>query len=86
MKSSLTELNDNLMDRLREVSAADLDDEQMERVIKRAKASVQVAGAIIDNGRLVLDGAKFMANQGIAINRGDFPMLPGAAPRADDDD
>ena len=77
-KNSLLDLNDLLMTRLVELDDDKLDDEQLMRVVKRAEASVKIAGAVVENGRLMLDGARFMADQGVAVDRGILPMLPSS--------
>lgn len=84
-KNPLLELNAHLTARLDDLAGADLDDgETLAKIVKRAEATVKVADAMVGNGRLVLDAAKFMADQGIPIKRDDIAMLPGAGARDKD--
>ena len=63
------------MARLEELGQEDLSPEQLENVVKRAEASVKVAGAMIDNGRLVLDAQRLVADHGVVIDQSAMPML-----------
>lgn len=58
-KNTLGDLNEYLFEQLDRLSNDDLDDEQLNKEVKRAKTMTDVAAKIIDNGSLVLQAEKF---------------------------
>ena len=75
MKNSMLDVHNLLIARLEELAQENLTPEQLENVVKRADASVKVAGAMIDNGRLVLDAQRLIADYGVIIDQSAMPML-----------
>lgn len=64
MKNSLQDLNDHLFAQLERLSDEDLDGEALEKEIARSKAVGDMAGKIIDNAHVVLEGEKLRAEYG----------------------
>lgn len=64
MKNSLTDLNNHLFAQLERLNDEDLDGEALEKEIARSKAVGDMAGKIIDNARVVLEGEKLRAEYG----------------------
>jgi hypothetical protein len=62
MKNKLTDLNDILFAQLERLTNEDLSPEALEAELQRTQSVVQVADRIVDNARLQLDGAKFVAS------------------------
>ncbi|WP_207729365.1 hypothetical protein [Clostridium sp. 'deep sea'] len=60
MKNTLGDLNNHLFAQLERLSDEDLTGESLREEIGRAKAVNDVATRIIANGKLVLEGQKFM--------------------------
>lgn len=58
MKNSLTDLNNYLFESLERINDDELDDEALEKELKRAEATTKVAKVIIDNASLQLDALK----------------------------
>ena len=75
-KNSVMDVHNHLMARLEELGDEEKTDEEMQDAIARAEASVKVAGAIVENQRVVLNTVRFMAEQGVLVTRNDFPALP----------
>ena len=69
-----------LMARLEELNQEDLAPEQLDNVVKRAETSVKVASAMINNGRLVLDAQRLVAEHGFSIDQTAMPMLTAKKP------
>lgn len=85
MKNKPIDVHNHLMTRLERLCDEDVSGEELEEEIKRSRAAVDVAGAIVDNQRLVLDAASLVAKSGIALERSDLPMLVNQR-RANGDD
>lgn len=64
MKNKLTDLNDILFAQLERLTNEDLSAEALDLELQRTTSVVQVADRIVDNARLQLDGAKFVADHG----------------------
>lgn len=60
MKNTLGDLNNHLFAQLERLSDEDIKGEDLKEEIGRAKAVVDIATKIIENGNLVLQGQKFM--------------------------
>ena len=80
MKNSMLDTHNHLMARLEELNQEGLTPEQLDNVVKRAETSVKVAGAMINNGRLVLDAQRLVAEHGVVIDQGSMPMLTAKKP------
>lgn len=59
MKNKLTDLNDHLFAQLERLSDEDLQGEDLESEINRAKAITAISGQIIQNGNLALKAESF---------------------------
>lgn len=70
---NLGDLNTHLFDQLNRLNAEDLKGEELKEEINRAKAVSDISRQIIDNGRLVLEAAKFKDDR-FNIDE-DLPML-----------
>lgn len=75
MKNKPIDVHNHLMTRLERLCDEDLGGEELDEEIRRSKAAVDVAGAIVDNQRLVLDAATLAFKSGIDLERPDLPML-----------
>ena len=70
---NLGDLNTHLFDQLNRLNAEDLKGEELKEEINRAKVVSDISRQIIDNGRLVLEAAKFKDDR-FNIDE-DLPML-----------
>lgn len=61
MKNTLGDLNNHLFAQLERLGEEDLQGEQLQEEIERAKAVTSIANQIISNGNLVLNAEKFKA-------------------------
>lgn len=52
MKNTLSDLNNHLFEQLERLNNEDLDEEQLEKEIKRSEGMTQIAEQIIKNGEL----------------------------------
>lgn len=75
MKNKMTDLNDHLFAQLERLGDEDLDAEQLQKEIGRAKAMTDVAGKIIDNAKLALDATKLQVEYG-GVNRKAIELPP----------
>lgn len=71
-KTTLTDLNEYLFQQLDALTNEDLNEEELERAIKRSEAVTKVAKTIIDNGNLALSAKKHLDEYG----QGDAVELP----------
>lgn len=78
-KNTAVDLQDHLMARIEALSDEGLKGEKLDSEIRRTEATVKVAGAMIDNARVVLDAQRLLAEYGgkPALDRKSFPMLIG---------
>ncbi|WP_096269379.1 hypothetical protein [Paucisalibacillus globulus] len=60
MKNTLGDLNNHLFAQLERLNDEDIKGEDLKEEIERSKAVTGIAKNIIDTGKLVLDGQKFM--------------------------
>jgi hypothetical protein len=58
MKNKLSDLNNHLFEQIERLNDDDLKGDDLEREIRRGQAMCNVAGRIIDNGKLVLEAVK----------------------------
>lgn len=65
MKNTLTDLNNYLFEALERLQDGELDDEALDREIKRQEATCKVADAIIRNGELALKTMKHLDAYGV---------------------
>lgn len=70
MKTTLGDLNDYLFEVLDRISNDDLDDETLDREIKRADTTTKIARTIIDNANVALQFKKHCDEYGIKNNIG----------------
>ena len=63
-KNSMTDLTNHLFEQLERLNDEELTDEELARECNRAKAMEGIAKTIIDNRKLALDTAKFLAENG----------------------
>lgn len=61
VRNKLSDLNDHLFMALERLGDEEITGEKPEEEIERSKALTTVAGKIIDNGRLILDAQKTVA-------------------------
>lgn len=61
-KNTLKDLNDHLFMQLERLSDEGMTESQLKAEIKRSQQIANVAGKVIDNGKLVLDAQKFRDN------------------------
>lgn len=59
--TSLSALNDMLFQQLETITNPDLDNEELEKELKRTKAVSDIATKIVDNAKLKLDAIKLKA-------------------------
>lgn len=74
MKNTLTDLNNCLFEQLERLQDDELDEEGLEREIKRSEAVQKVAKTIIENGALALSAKKHLDEYGQG-ERVELPML-----------
>lgn len=61
MKNKLEDLNNHLFEQLERLNDVDLTGDELDEELKRAKAVASISSQIIENGRLVLDAQKHVA-------------------------
>lgn len=74
MKNTLTDLNNYLFEAIERLNDDDLDEEQLDREIKRSEAVQKVAKTIIENGTLALNAKKHLDEYGKGSNV-ELPLL-----------
>lgn len=72
MKNTLTDLNNYLFEAIERINDDSLDDEQLDREIKRGEAVQKIAKTVIENGNLALQAKKHLDEYG----KGDGVELP----------
>ncbi len=65
MTSNLSDLNNHLFSQLERLGDKSLDQEGVEREVRRTNAIVSVSEQIIDNARVALDAAELVAKHGV---------------------
>ena len=76
MKNTLTDLNNYLFECIERLMDDDLNEDQLEKEIKRSEAMQKVAKNIIDNNKLALDAQKHFDEMGLGISVS-IPLLEG---------
>ena len=64
MKNTLTDLNNYLFEAIERLNDDELNDEQLEKEIRRSEAVQKVAKTIIENGALALQAKKHLDEYG----------------------
>lgn len=64
MKNTLTDLNNYLFEALERINDDDMDEEGLDKEIKRAEATTKVATTIINNANVQLNAMKHMDEYG----------------------
>ena len=80
MKNSLADINNYLFESLERINDDDLNDEALEKELKRADATTKVAKVMIDNARLQLDALKHADEYG--YNKGGH-VIAGMLPQTE---
>lgn len=76
MKNTLTDLNNHLFEALERLNDEDLDDEGLDRELRRAEGTVKIADKIIQNGELALRTMQHLNEYGLTQkDAGLAPML-----------
>ena len=75
MKNTLTDLNNHLFEELERLNDEDLDDEQIERELKRAEGMTKIAQQIIQNGELAYKTMVHMDEYGYNIDKRGVPAM-----------
>lgn len=79
MRNTISDLNNYLFETLEKLSDDSLDNEEMDKELKRSKAITNVAKTIIDNGKLGLDVMKHLNDYGYNnsnVNNEDLAPVP----------
>ena len=74
MKNTLTDLNNYLFESIERLNDDELNEEELDREIKRSEAIGKVAKTIIDNGSLALQAKKYLDEYGYEVSV-ELPML-----------
>lgn len=74
MKNTISDLNNYLFESLERLNDDSLDNEQLEKEIRRSEAVQKVAKTIIENGTLALQAKKHMDEYG-AGDSVEIPLL-----------
>lgn len=74
MKNTLNDLNNYLFEQIERLNDDELNDEQLEKEIRRSEAVQKVAKTIIENGQLALNAKKYVDEYGQGQDVG-LPML-----------
>lgn len=75
MKNTLTDLNNHLFAQMERLGDEDLDEEQLEKELKRADGVTKIAAQIIHNGELALKTMKHMDEYGYERQKAAPEML-----------
>lgn len=68
MKNKIADLNNHLFAVIERLNDEDLTHEELEKEVKRASAIRDVAGAVIDIGRLQVDAMSILVRAGVDIS------------------
>ncbi len=69
MKNTLSDLNNHLFEQLERLNDEDLDDEELERELKRSEGMTKIAEKIIQNGELAYKTMCHMDDYGYSLDR-----------------
>lgn len=75
MKNTLTDLNNHLFEELERLNDEELDDEQIERELKRAEGMTKIAQQIIQNGELAYKTMVHMDEYGYNVDKRAVPAM-----------
>lgn len=75
MKNTLTDLNNHLFEELERLNDEELDDEQIERELKRAEGMTKIAQQIIQNGELAYKTMVHMDEYGYNVDKKTVPAM-----------
>ena len=75
MKNTLTDLNNHLFEELERLNDEELDDEQIERELKRAEGMTKIAQQIIQNGELAYKTMVHMDEYGYNADKRAVPAM-----------
>lgn len=75
MKNTLSDLNNHLFEQLERLNDEDLNEEQLDRELRRAEGMTKVAEQIIRNGELAYKAMVHMAEYGYADRKGSVPEM-----------
>lgn len=68
MKNTLQHLNNDLYEQLERINDDDLKGEELETQLKKTKTITKIAGTIIQNNKLILDGIKQLSEAGYTVS------------------
>lgn len=74
MRNTLSDLNNHLFEQIERLNDTELQDDGLEKEIKRSDAITKIAKTIIDNGALALQTKKHLDEYGDG-SRCDVPLL-----------
>ena len=74
MKNTLSDLNNYLFESIERLNDDELDEEQLDKEIRRSEAVQKIAKTIIDNGSLALQAKKHFDEYGIGTSV-EIPLL-----------
>lgn len=75
--SNLTDLNNHLFAQLERLGDEKLNQEDIEREVKRTNAIVDVSEQVINNARIALDAAELVAKHGVGKWEDMLPPVEG---------
>lgn len=75
MKNKLIDLNNHLFAQLERLSEEKISEKKLKHEIQRTIAITKVSREIIDNGKLVLEGARAMQGDGMLKNLPDMLQI-----------
>lgn len=75
MKNTLTDLNNHLFEELERLNDEDLNEEQLDRELKRAEGMTKIAAQIIQNGELAYKTMVHMDEYGYNVDKGSVPPM-----------
>jgi len=75
MKNTLSDLNNHLFEQLERLNDDELDDEQLEKEIKRSEGMTKIAEQIIKNGELAFKTMKHMDEYGYDRKDREMPAM-----------
>ena len=75
MKNTLTDLNNHLFEELERLNDDDLDEEQIEKELRRAEGMTKIAQQIIQNGELAFKTMVHMDDYGYGMGERSVPSM-----------
>ena len=77
VRNTLTDLNNHLFEQLERLNDEDLDDDALEKELKRADGMSKIAEKIISNGELAYKTIVHMDEYGKQYDMKDLPLIGG---------